>query len=167
VWAGGPHGYWHQRADGTDPGAMVVEELLPMLGRRGLATDRVGLFGWSMGGYGALLLAGQGLLTPRAVAVSSPALFTSAGATPAGAFDGADDFVEHDVFGHPGWLDGFPLRFTCGRSDPFYAATRDFVARLEDRLDDRPARSFGPGSHDPAYWQRSAPGQLRFLGRRL
>ena len=81
---GGDHGYWHRRADGTDAGAMVVDDLVPMLRERGLRTTRLGLYGWSMGGYGALLLTGKHLLRPRAVAVSSPALFASAELTAAG-----------------------------------------------------------------------------------
>lgn len=57
----GGNGYRHARRDGTDSGAMVREELIPLaLSRCGLpVTTRVGLLGWSMGGFGALLLAGD------------------------------------------------------------------------------------------------------------
>lgn len=160
---GGDHGYWHRRADGTDAGAMVVEEFVPMLRRRNLDTSRLGLYGWSMGGYGALLLAGTRRLPVRAVAVASPALFSTAGHTPPGAFDSAADYLRNDVYSRPGRLDGVPLRIDCGRSDPFYAATRDFV----DRLGVRPAGGFGPGAHDPSYWRRVAPAELGFLGSRM
>ena len=160
---GGDHGYWHRRVDGTDAGAMVVDELVPMLRRRNLDTGRLGLYGWSMGGYGALLLAGTRRLPVRAVAVASPALFSTAGHTPPGAFDNATDYLRNDVYSHPDRLDGVPLRIDCGRSDPFYAATRDFV----DRLADRPAGGFGPGRHDPSYWRRVAPPELGFLGSHL
>ncbi|MGN6252621.1 MAG: alpha/beta hydrolase-fold protein [Marmoricola sp.] len=160
---GGDHGYWHRRADGSDAGAMVADELVPLLARHGLDTSRVGLYGWSMGGYGALLLAGQRRVRARAVAVSSPALFTSAGATAAGAFDDAADFDRHDVYAHPAWLRGVPLMVACGRSDPFYDATRSFTARIRPS----PRTSFGPGAHDAAYWRSVAPAQLRFLARHL
>jgi len=160
---GGDHGYWHRRADGTDPGAMVVDEFVPLLHRRGLDTGRLGLHGWSMGGYGALLLVGRDRVPVRALAVASPALFASAGATPAGAFDDAADFDRNDVLAHPEWLDGVPLRVDCGREDPFYAASRSFTSRL----DARPAGGFGPGAHTAAYWRSVAPAELRFLGRRL
>jgi S-formylglutathione hydrolase FrmB len=155
--------YWHRRADGTDPQAMIRTDLLPLLARHGLDTTRIGLYGWSMGGYGALLLAETHHPVVRAVAVSSPALFTSAGGTPAGAFDDASDFDRHDVFAHPARLHGIPLRIDCGRSDPFYPATHDFVGRLRPR----PAGSFGPGAHTTTYWRGVAPAQLRFLGRHL
>lgn len=160
---GGDHGYWHARADGTDAGAMVTGELVPLLRRRGLDVARLGLYGWSMGGYGALLLAGRRQLPVRAVAVASPALFSAAGNTPPGAFDDAADFLRNDVYSYPERLAGVPLRVDCGRSDPFYRATRDFVARLPDR----PAGEYGPGAHDPAYWRSVAPEELTFLGRRL
>jgi hypothetical protein len=99
----------------------------------------------------------------RAVAVASPALFSAAGNTPPGAFDDAEDFLRNDVYGYPELLDDVPLRIDCGRSDPFYVATRDFVGRLTAP----PAGGFGAGAHDADYWRSVAPAELRFLGRRL
>jgi len=99
--------YWHERSAGDDGGAMVTEEFLPLLAGRGLRTDRLGLFGWSMGGYGALLLATE---TPaRAVAVSSPALWTDPGSSSPGSFDDAADFAAHDVFDRREELQEIPL----------------------------------------------------------
>lgn len=51
--------YWHRRADGDDPAGMIVHEVLPRLAAAGLVTERIGITGLSMGGYGALLLAEQ------------------------------------------------------------------------------------------------------------
>ena len=160
---GGDHGYWHRRDDGTDAGAMVVRELVPLLARRRLDTDRLALQGWSMGGYGALLLGARSTLDPVAAAVSSPALFTSSGRTPPGAFDDAEDYHRHDVFGHPELLRGLPLRVDCGRQDPFYEATVDFVRRLAKK----PTTSFRQGGHTPAYWRSMVEPAFRFLGSRL
>jgi enterochelin esterase-like enzyme len=160
---GGDHGYWHARADGTDAGAMVAEELVPMLATRGLDTTRIGLHGWSMGGYGALLLAGRRRIEARAVAVASPALFAGAGNTPPGAFDDAADYLRNDVYGRPELLDDVPLRVDCGRSDPFYAASRRFVGGVHPA----PVTSFGAGGHDSAYWRSVAGPELTFLGRHL
>jgi hypothetical protein len=81
----------------------------------------------------------------------------------AGGLDSAADFARHDVYGRPDLLDGVALRVDCGRSDPFYSATRDFVGRLPQR----PAGRFGPGEHTAAYWRRVAPAELAFLGRHL
>ncbi|MBV9098912.1 MAG: esterase, partial [Frankiaceae bacterium] len=69
------HTYWHRRSDGDDPQLMLLTEFIPLLASRGLRTDRLGLAGWSMGGYGALLLAERiGPSRCAAVAVDSPAL---------------------------------------------------------------------------------------------
>ena len=82
--------YWHKRASGEDCGAMVLNELIPMLGGQGLDTSRVGFLGWSMGGYGALLLGGRlGPGRTAAICAVSPALWMSSGAAAPGAFDGA------------------------------------------------------------------------------
>ena len=70
----GGRSYWHPH-HGEDAGTMVTDELLPRLADHGLRTDRIGLIGWSMGGYGVLRLAG--LLGPSRVAgvvAASPAL---------------------------------------------------------------------------------------------
>ena len=160
---GGDHGYWHARADGTDAGAMVADELVPLLGRRGLDITRLGLHGWSMGGYGALLLAGRRRLEARAVAVASPALFTAAGDTPPGAYDDATDYLRNDVYGRPELLGGVSLRVDCGRSDPFYVASRRFVSGVQPP----PTSSFGVGGHDSSYWRKVAGPELTFLGRHL
>jgi pimeloyl-ACP methyl ester carboxylesterase len=159
---GGDHGYWHRRADGTDAGAMVREEFVPLLGDRGLDAGRISLYGWSMGGYGALLLAGKGMKV-RAVAASSPALFTSAGGTPAGAYDSAEDYLRNDVYAFPEWLRAVPVHLDCGRQDPFYLATRDYARRLPDR----PRTSFPDGKHEASYWHRAAAGSFGFLAERL
>jgi enterochelin esterase-like enzyme len=157
---GGDHSYWHRRADGTDASAMVREEFLPLLAEHGLDTDRLGLFGWSMGGYGALLMAGKQKLPVTAVAVSSPALFRGPGATAPGAFDDAEDFSANDVLDHSTWLRAVPLRMDCGLQDPFCTATKD----LAERLSPRPAGGFTVGGHSATYWRRVAPAQLRFVG---
>lgn len=71
--------YWHKRASGEDSGAMVLDELIPMLDSQRLDTSRVAFLGWSMGGYGALLLGGRlGPARTAAICAVSPALWTSA-----------------------------------------------------------------------------------------
>ncbi len=85
--------YWHKRASGEDSGAMVLDELIPMLDTKGLDTSRVAFLGWSMGGYGALLLGGRlGPARTAAICAVSPALWLSSGAAAPGAFDGPDRF---------------------------------------------------------------------------
>ncbi len=151
--------YWHQRASGEDSGAMVLDELIPMLASQGLDTSRVAFLGWSMGGYGALLLGARlGPSRTAAITAVSPALWLSSGAAAPGAFDGSDDFAANSVFGLPAFA-SIPLRVDCGNSDPFYSATREFVAQLPNP----PAGGFSPGGHDGSYWSAQLPGELAWM----
>lgn len=151
--------YWHRRASGEDSGAMVLDELLPMLGEQGLDTSRVGFLGWSMGGYGALLLGARlGPARTAAICAVSPALWTSAGATAPGAFDGADDYAANSVWGLPA-LGSIPIRIDCGNGDPFAAATKQFIAQLPTP----PAGGFSPGGHDASFWSSQLPGEISWL----
>ena len=158
----GGNSYWHARDSGEDAGAMVRDELLPVLGRHGLRTDRVGLMGWSMGGFGALSLAGRWGPDRAAAAVAeSPALFPSYDAATPGAYDDPDDYAEVTVFGRQDSLAGIPVRVDCGTGDPFYDATRSYLSGFRER----PAGAFTDGGHDVGYWRSMAPDQLRFLAR--
>lgn len=156
--------YWHHRRDGSDAGAMVTDELLPVLGGRGLDTSRLGLLGWSMGGYGALLLAATGLRgRVAAVTTMSAALWTTPGASAPGAFDDADDFGTHDVFALRDVLGRVPLRLDCGVDDPFISANRAFVGGFATA----PVAAFGPGGHNDTYWRSVAPTQVAFAAGHL
>lgn len=151
--------YWHKRASGEDSGAMVLDELIPMLGTQGLDTSRVAFLGWSMGGYGALLLGGRlGPARTAAICAVSPALWLSSGAAAPGAFDGADDFAANSVFGMPA-LASIPIRVDCGDSDPFYGATKQFIAQLPNP----PAGGFSPGGHNAEFWSSQVPAELTWM----
>ncbi|CAN5389303.1 alpha/beta hydrolase-fold protein [soil metagenome] len=151
--------YWHQRASGEDSGATVLDELMPLLAEQGLDTSRVAFLGWSMGGYGALLLGARlGPARTAAICAVSPALWLSSGAAAPGAFDGADDYAENSVWGLPA-LGSIPVRIDCGNSDPFYTATREFIGQLPTP----PAGGFSPGGHDGSYWSSQLPAELAWI----
>lgn len=151
--------YWHKRASGEDSGAMVLTELMPLLDGQNLDTSRVGFLGWSMGGYGALLLGARlGPARTAAICAVSPALWMSYGATAPGAFDSAEDWSANNVFGLPA-LSSIPIRVDCGTSDPFYSATKQFVAQLPNP----PAGGFSPGGHDGGYWSEQLPAELTWM----
>jgi S-formylglutathione hydrolase FrmB len=151
--------YWHKRASGEDAGAMVLNELIPMLDNQRLDTSRVAFLGWSMGGYGALLLGGRlGPARTAAICAVSPALWLSPGAAAPGAFDGANDFSANSVFGMPA-LASIPIRVDCGDSDPFYAATKQFIAQLPNP----PAGGFSPGGHNAGFWSSQLPAELTWM----
>jgi enterochelin esterase-like enzyme len=155
---GGASSYWHRRASGEDSGAMVLEELLPMLSSMGMDTSRVAFMGWSMGGYGSLLLGSK--LGPSRVAgicAISPALYTSFTGSAPGAFDSYDDWVQNSV-PIPA-LAQIPVRVDCGIGDRFYFASRQFASQLKKP----PAGSFSAGGHDVDYWRAQLPGELAWI----
>ncbi|MEB3906158.1 alpha/beta hydrolase-fold protein [Mycobacterium ulcerans] len=155
--------YWHKRASGEDSGAMVLDELIPMLDSQRLDTSRVAFLGWSMGGYGALLLGGRlGPARTAAICAVSPALWTSAGAAAPGAFDGAADYAANSVWGMPA-LGSIPIRVDCGDGDPFYSATKQFIAQLPNP----PAGGFSPGGHNGGFWSSQLPAELTWMAPRL
>jgi S-formylglutathione hydrolase FrmB len=151
--------YWHGRSSGENSGAMVLDELIPMLSGQGLDTSRVGFLGWSMGGYGALLLGARlGPARTAAICAVSPALWTSSGATAPGAFDGADDYAANSVWGLPA-LGSIPIRIDCGNGDPFYSATKQYIAQLPSP----PSGGFSPGGHDGGFWSSQLPAEISWL----
>jgi pimeloyl-ACP methyl ester carboxylesterase len=155
--------YWHARRSGIDTSAMVPADLLPLLAGEGLATDRIALIGWSMGGYGALLMASR--LGPGRVAgvvATSAALWQSAGDSAPGAFDDSLDFARNDVFASRHALAGMPVRLDCGRDDPFIVANRAFARGLPSA-----AATFDAGAHTEQYWTAHAGAQMRWLRQRF
>jgi S-formylglutathione hydrolase FrmB len=155
----GGDSYWHRRAGGEDAGAMVLNELIPMLSTMNLDTSRVGFIGWSMGGYGAMLLGSRlGPARTAGICAVSPALYQSYTASTLGAFDSYDDWTRNTVFGLPA-LSSIPLRIDCGNDDRFAPATYQFIAQLRTP----PAGGFSTGGHDEAYWRQQLPGELAWL----
>jgi enterochelin esterase-like enzyme len=160
---GGDHDYWHPRASGADTQKMLVDELLPLVATHGLRVDRFALGGWSMGGYGALLLAERlGPSRVTAVAVDSPAIWTRAADTAPGAFDSRQDFEKHDVLRQAAALRRIPIRVTCGTGDPFLPGVRALLA-----VQPHAEHDIGSGGHDLGWWRHAAPGQLAFVGEKL
>lgn len=160
-------GYYHPRVSGDDHGAMVLTELLDRLGRR-LDTSRVGFVGFSMGGYGALLLGS--MLGPErcpAVAAASPAVWVP-GDTPArGAFDGPADYRTWSLFNRVAELTRIPCRIEASRSDPFRSADRR-LADLLKKAGGQVETSFDdPGDHSDGWWGSILPKQLAFCAGRI
>ncbi|KRE54964.1 alpha/beta hydrolase family protein [Phycicoccus sp. Soil748] len=155
--------YWHARRAGVDTGAMVVDDFLPMLHELTGWSGKVAFLGWSMGGYGSLLLASQlGPDRVGAVVAESAALWTDAGLSAPGAFDDREDFIAHDVFRRTDVLSRIPVRLDCGRSDPFVPGNRAFARALPSA---RP--TFDEGGHTATYWRDHAGPQLEWIAKTL
>ena len=153
--------YWHARRAGIDTGAMVVDDFLPLVARETGYAGKVAFLGWSMGGYGSLLLASE--LGPDrvfAVVAESAALWTDAGLSAAGAFDDREDFEAHDVFDRrrTAVLARIPVRMDCGRSDPFVPGNTAFGQALPSAK-----LTFDEGGHTAGYWTSHGGPQLQWV----
>jgi pimeloyl-ACP methyl ester carboxylesterase len=157
----GENSYWHQRSDGTDAMAMLVDEFVPFVESR-TQTSKRAVYGWSMGGFGALLAAEMHPSTFSAVAALSPAIWPRFNQAVAGAFDNAMDFRSHDVFGMRSLLSNTPVRIACGDGDPFRSFDEQFAGGLRTVETD-----FGKGFHDAPYWRSVSPSMLLFLNKHL
>ena len=159
---GGSRSYWHQRTSGVDPQAMLLEEFLPLVDQEvGHRLPKV-LLGWSMGGYGAVLIAEDHPSDFVGFCATSPGLWaTYAEAKPA-AFDGRADYDRNNVFSHLDRVTRLKARVDCGIWDPFADQARRLAAAL-----DHPEGGFGPGYHDNAYWRSVAPAQIHSIANWL
>ena len=168
---GGDHGYWHPRSDGTDSLRMITDELLPRAADLGIDTRRIATIGWSMGGFGALMLAresAQGRLrggtTVVAAVANGAALWPRSELTAAGAFDSPEDFARWgDLVTDPGVDGKVALRVDCGESDPFAPSVRRYRAAVTPT----PAGAMSPGGHDGEFWRPLLPTQLAFVAEHL
>jgi pimeloyl-ACP methyl ester carboxylesterase len=153
----GADAYWHRRAGGTDPLAALTDGLLPALAPAG---GPFAVLGWSMGGYGALLLAERPPAGVVAAVAASPAVWTSFGAAASGAFDDASDFRAHDVLAGAAALRSGPaLRVDCGEDDVFAGTSRRLLAAVPGA-----AGGIHPGFHDEGTWRSFLPAQIRWIG---
>jgi S-formylglutathione hydrolase FrmB len=165
---GGGTSYWHPRRDGRDPLGYLLDEFLPMVEQRfgvGGSKDKRGTLGWSMGGFGALLVAQQRPDLVSAAVGMSPAVFPSYDAARSGhsyTFDSAADWQRYGLWEHLGDLSGTAVRIDCGDGDPFAPTVRELLKRIPGVTG-----HIGSGCHDNAFWRRSAAAELRFLAARL
>jgi hypothetical protein len=161
----GGTGYYHPH-DGEDAGAMITDELIPLLGRHRLDVARIGLHGVSMGGYGALRIAGLlGAPHVAGVAVAAPALWSDAAGAPPDGFATAAEADRYTLLGHQRDLAGIPVRLEVGDGDPFRDAVRDYAAGFPAGAD--VTLTVNAGGHTTGYFRRMLPGDLAFLGARL
>lgn len=172
VVANGGNGFWHERPSGEDAGAMVVDELLPMLASRADlevragVDDPVGLLGWSMGGYGVLHLAPLlGAERVAAVCASSPGLYTDPAAAHPDGFADPAEYERFSVMDDQDALAGIPVRVACGTRDYFFDAVRTYVEGFPAGADLEVA--FSDGAHELAFTRRSLPADLGFVASRL
>ena len=130
-----------------DPQRMAHEELPAWCAARGFDTKRLAAWGWSSGGFGALLLAETFTRFVRSVAAFSPAV------APGDA-----------VFTGAAALAGTPIGLWCGRGDSFYP---DVQALRHALPAGAAAGGFGSGRHNFGYWSTVIPAAFDFIARTL
>jgi pimeloyl-ACP methyl ester carboxylesterase len=167
VTVDGGNGYWNPHPD-DDPMAMVVDELIPFCQRKGLgvAPEKIGLMGISMGGYGALAITERFPGLVAAVAVISPAVWTSyaqARAANTGAFASGTAFGSGDVIAHASSLQGIAVRVASGVDDPFHLGVETLVSALPSGR----TAVFSAGCHTNLFFLEQEPPSIVFLARHL
>ena len=152
--------YWHHRRDGSDTQRDLVDVLMPFVAAKAPGA-RNAVIGWSMGGYGALLipLRHPGLFS--AAVANAPAMWTRFSNAAPGAFDDQHDFQSNDVMASASRLSD-STRVDCGEDDPF----ADAVRRL-DRAAPQVDVHLAPGFHEDATWRSYLPAQLQFIESRV
>ena len=149
VGADGGRSLWLGDGPGSadDPQRMLAEELPRWCAERGFDSARIGSYGWSMGGFGALRAA---QLRPggwRAVAALSPAVA-----------DGDAVLADADR------LDPAATALWCGERDTFFPV----VQRLAAAMPQPPAvNGHAPAGHTRVYWNSVTPDAFAFVGSRL
>ncbi|HYX84975.1 MAG TPA: alpha/beta hydrolase-fold protein [Gaiellales bacterium] len=140
--------WWQPDESGDDdPQRMLLDEMPGWLERRGFDQTRTAAWGWSMGAYGALLLAEAAPGRLRGVAAFSPAV------EPGDA-----------VFSSIDRLAGTPVGVWCGRDDPLYPNVRRLVADIPSRPR---IVSYAPGAHTRVYWNSVTLPAFAFVARLL
>lgn len=157
----GENTWWHPRGRYGDGLALVVDDVIPtaLLTAQLPADTPVALMGYSMGGYGALLVgATLGPRRCRGIVAQAPALFTDPRQA-SHAFDSAQQFDEWSITGKRiETLRQIPLWVDCGEQDYFIDVSRALAAELPQAK-----TTFRPGDHDTSVWRPLVGEQLTWL----
>ena len=158
--------FWHPRADGRDPLALITDGFVPVLTELGLIVNSIPIHGWGSGGYGAFLardrLESDGIHVP-AIASLSPAIFPTWDFV-SGAYDSAEDLERWRIDAFVDGIDPLTLLVDCGRDDPFAEPVAAFRQRFADaNTGVAPVGSNLDGCRDMAFWHRRHPDHLKFV----
>lgn len=145
----GPVG-WTPSGYGDDPQAMLRDEMPGWLADRGLDSSRLGLWGWSRGGLGALEFAVANPGWARALALFSPAVHAG---TP--------------LIGRARDLGEVPVGLWCGAQDAFNDGAKDLARTLTEAGTPLHASVLTDGGHTRQYWNDQTLPMMRWLGPHL
>ncbi|MEV6597719.1 alpha/beta hydrolase-fold protein [Actinoplanes sp. NPDC051346] len=146
VFAGATGGRLSWRpSGGDDPQRMVHEELPAWCAERRFDTRRLTACGWSMGGFGSLLLAQTFPGFVRAVAAFSPAVSPG-----------------DEVFTHAAALRGVPVGLWCGTDDGLLTDVKALERALPQP---KAAGGYAAGRHNFAFWSTCLPAACDLVAR--
>jgi predicted esterase len=148
--------WWKPLPGGTDAGRMLVDEYLPLLRDQGFDVDTLALGGASMGGYGALRLAGSDQVPVRCVSAIAPALGRP--------IDRSGPLT--DVSEHPELLRGIPVQLAVGEADDFLSDDVAYADALR-RAGVSTTSSTYPGGHSRDAMEVFCPHVIAFAGQHL
>jgi S-formylglutathione hydrolase FrmB len=160
---------FYEKKGSRDYGKVVSVEFLKLLADRGLNTSRLGIIGWSMGGWGAFRLAQHELHGKvRVISAISTPCYSSWKTWP--SYEHGDmtksQFTANNFYHHPGLLAKPRIYIFCGKSDGFYKGNKAFAKVLDKARGVRkPKTHFSSGGHTRHYWQSVLDPALTHIGR--
>jgi S-formylglutathione hydrolase FrmB len=162
---------FYEKKGSRDYGKVVAVEFIDLLTKQGLNTSRLGIIGWSMGGWGAFRLAQRELHNKVNVisAISTPC-YPSWKTWPSYERDDMtkSQFNANNFYPHPGLLTKPHICVLCGKSDGFYKGNKAFAKVLDKARGVRkPKTHFSSGGHSPTYWKSVLDTALRHVGAHI
>jgi S-formylglutathione hydrolase FrmB len=148
--------------------AFLLDELVPHIEQTmhaGGSRSKRALYGVSMGGYGALLIAHLHPDRFCAAAVGSPAVFQTYQAAITGhahTFDSASDWQRWGLWDQLGSGSWPAVRIDCGDADPFAPTARELLKRIPGAVG-----GISSGCHEGGFWRRHAADDIAFLKNQL
>lgn len=162
---------FYEKKGGRDYARVVSVEFLKVLHDRNLDTSRLGIIGWSMGGWGAFRLAQHELHDRvRVISAISTPCYSSWKTWP--SYERGDmtkaQFTANNFYPHPKLLAKPRIFLFCGTSDGFYKGNKAF-AKVLDRAKGvrKPKTHFSAGGHTHHYWKSVLDPALTHIGRYL
>ena len=162
---------FYEKKGGRDYGKVVSDEFLKLLTERGLNTARLGIIGWSMGGWGAFRLAQHELHNKvRVISAISTPCYPNWKTWP--SYEREDmtkaQFLANNFYHHPKLLAKPRISIFCGTSDGFYKGNKAFAKVLDKAKGVRKPRThFSSGGHSRTYWESVLDPALTHIGRYL
>jgi enterochelin esterase-like enzyme len=167
---GGPDSYWHDRDSGPWATSLMKELVPRTAALLNADTKHMAIGGVSMGGFGALDIARLWPGRFCGAAGHSAAIWPTAGQINPVAFDDADDYGRHDLYGYARTVDraypGTQIWMDVGTSDSFRPNDAQLAGLLRAAGANVTFHQW-PGGHNSSYWSSHLGEYAAFYGHAL